>query len=134
MADTVTSQVMEDGPRNLVMKFTGVSDGTGESAVAKVDISALAGRWAGGAVPSALRVDKIEYSTSGMGVNMLWDATTDVLIAAVPADRSDTLCFRDVGGIQNNSGTGKTGDIVFTTVGHTSGDTYTIILHMVKKY
>ena len=42
MADAVTSQTIVDGERNCVMKFTNVSDGTGESAVKKVDVSALA--------------------------------------------------------------------------------------------
>jgi hypothetical protein len=67
MADTVTSQTIQDGQRKAVMKFTNVSDGTGESAVA-------------------------------------------------------------------NAGSGKTGDILFTTVGHSSGDTYSIILELVKEY
>ena len=31
-------------------------------------------------------------------------------------------------------GSGKTGDIDFTTVGHSSGDTYSIILELVKDY
>ena len=39
MADTVTSKTIEDGPRTAIMYFTNVSDGTGESAVAKVDVS-----------------------------------------------------------------------------------------------
>ena len=39
MADAVTTQTIIDGERNCVMKFTNVSDGTGESAVAKVDVS-----------------------------------------------------------------------------------------------
>ena len=30
MADAVTSQTIEDGGKNLVMKFTNISDGTGE--------------------------------------------------------------------------------------------------------
>ena len=47
MADAVTSQTIIDGERNCVMKFTNVSDGTGESAVAKVDVSALASNAAG---------------------------------------------------------------------------------------
>ena len=47
MADAVTSQTIQDGERNLVMKFTNVSDGTGESAVAKVDVSALSSDPAG---------------------------------------------------------------------------------------
>jgi hypothetical protein len=42
MADTVTSQTIQDDDRNAVLKFTNVSDGTGESAVKKVDVSALA--------------------------------------------------------------------------------------------
>ena len=42
MADAVTSQTLIDGPTHVVMKFTNVSDGTGESAVTKVDVSALA--------------------------------------------------------------------------------------------
>ena len=41
MADAVTSQTLIDGPTHAVMKFTNVSDGTGESAVTKVDVSAL---------------------------------------------------------------------------------------------
>ena len=42
MADAVTSQTIIDGPKTAVLKFTNVSDGTGESAVKKVDVSALA--------------------------------------------------------------------------------------------
>ena len=38
------------------------------------------------------------------------------------------------GGLPNNAGSGKTGDVNFTTVGHTSADTYTIILYMRKTY
>ena len=41
MADAVTSQTIQDGARHAVLKFTNVSDGTGESAVVKVDVSAL---------------------------------------------------------------------------------------------
>ena len=41
MADAVTSQTIIDGSKTAVLKFTNVSDGTGESAVTKVDVSAL---------------------------------------------------------------------------------------------
>ena len=41
MADAVTSQTIQDGDRIAVMKFTNISDGSGESAVTKVDVSAL---------------------------------------------------------------------------------------------
>jgi len=39
MADAVTSQTIQDGDRIAVMKFTNISDGSGEAAVAKVDVS-----------------------------------------------------------------------------------------------
>lgn len=127
MADAVTSQVIVEGDRNLVMKFTNISDGTGESAVTKVDVSALA--------PAAADVviEKIHYATFGMAVRILFDATTDVPAWLVPADDCGTFDFTAFGGITNNAGTGKTGDLQFTTIGHSSGDTYTIILEMRKR-
>jgi hypothetical protein len=42
--------------------------------------------------------------------------------------------FSSFGGISNNAGTGKTGDIAFTTHYPTAGDTYTIILECIKTY
>ena len=38
MADAVTSQTIQDGEKTAILKFTNVSDGTGESAVKKVDV------------------------------------------------------------------------------------------------
>ena len=73
MGDAVTSQTMVEGSRKVVMKFTNVSDGTGESAVKKVDVSAL--------TPAAgeVRISKVRYTCDGMAVQMLWDATSNVL-------------------------------------------------------
>jgi len=42
MADAVTSQTLSDGDRTAVMKFTNISDGSGEASVKKVVVSALA--------------------------------------------------------------------------------------------
>ncbi len=127
MADLVATQKIVDGPRNAVIRFTNVSDGTGESAVTKVDVATLS------ATPGSVRIDKIVYSTVGMSVNILWDATTPVLATSLPADRSDTLDFCCDGGLPNPKATGWTGNIKFTTVGHTLGDTYTVVLYLVKK-
>ena len=38
MVDAVTSQVIFDGTRTAVMKFTNISDGTGETGAVKVDL------------------------------------------------------------------------------------------------
>lgn len=126
MADAVASQTLIDAERNVVMKFTNISDGTGESAVLKVDVSALSG------APSRVRIIRIHGSTAGMGVDILWDATADVLAWHFPPDSVETLDFSRFGGLQNNAGSGITGDVLFTTFGHSTGDRYSIILEMIK--
>lgn len=131
MADAVTSQTLVDGPKNLIMKFTNVSDGTGESAVLKVDVSTFPSALG---VPTGVSIDRIQASTSGMAVRILWDATSDVDCFLVPTDELVDLDFNFFSGLQNNSGAGKTGDINFTTIGHTSGDVYTVVLYMSKQY
>ena len=133
MADTVASQTLFDGERVAIMKFTNISDGTGESAVTKVDVSALSSGTNGGAC-DGVTVTRITSVTAGMSIRFLWDATTDVMFFAVPETSGYQYDFTCFGGLINNAGAGKTGDIAFTTVGHTSGDTYTVVLEMTKHY
>jgi|TARA_S200002703_G_scaffold134093_1_gene122427 hypothetical protein len=133
MADAVTSQTIIDGERNCVMKFTNVSDGSGESAVAKVDVSALAAN-SRGVSCSEVRVMRISHSVVGMSVQLFLNATTNVLLMEVAESSNGHMDFKDFGGLSNNAGSGKNGDILFTTKGHSSGDTYSIVLEMVKVY
>ena len=60
MADAVASQTIQDGERKAILRFTNVSDGTGESAVKKVDVSALASNSAGQACTS-VSVESIRH-------------------------------------------------------------------------
>ena len=133
MADAVTSQTIQDGERNCIMKFTNVSDGTGESAVAKVDVSALAANKAGISC-SEVRMMRVSHAIVGMSVQMFLDATSNVLLMELAESSNGHMDFKDIGGIPNNAGSGKTGDVLFTTKGHSSGDTYSILLEMVKVY
>ena len=133
MADAVTSQTIIDGERNCVMKFTNVSDGSGESAVAKVDVSALQANTAGTSC-SEVRLMRVSHAIVGMSVQMFLDATDNVLLAELAESSNGHMDFTDFGGLPNNAGSGKTGDILFTTKGHSSGDTYSITLEMVKVY
>ena len=133
MADAVASQTIQDGERNVVMRFTNVSDGTGESAVKKVDVSALAANSAGQAC-TEVHIQRIYWMTVGMSVKMEFDASTNVLLTHIPADATGDEYYDNFTAIPNNAGSGKTGDIDFTTVGHSSGDSYMIILEMIKKY
>lgn len=131
MADAVTSQTIFDGERKAILKFTNVSDGTGETAALKVDVSALATDTFGKTCVG-VTLERIHVSINGMSVSILWDATTDVpaFIAAPGVYSFDFDKFQ----IPNDAGTGKNGDVLFTTIGATAGDTYTIILEMVKRY
>ena len=134
MADAVTTTTVNDGPKKAIIYCTNTSDGTGEAAVTEVDISELASLQDGTAC-SGVRIEKIIFSTVGMGVKILWDATTDVIAAELPADYSDTLDYSDMSGLPNVAASGgKTGDIQFTTIGHTSGDTYSVVLYCLKQF
>ena len=133
MADAVTSQTIIDGDRNCVMKFTNVSDGTGESAVAKVDVSALSANSEGTAC-SGVKIVRVRHAIVGMSVQLFFNASTNVLLMELAESSNGHMDFKDFGGIPNNAGSGKNGDILFTTKGHSSGDTYSIILEMVKVY
>ena len=124
MADAVTTQTIVDGPRNAVVKLTSVSDGTGESAVLKVDVSALAG------APARVSIDRVRYSVAGMAAQLLWDADADVTALVLQGD--GCMDFTGFGGLPNNAGAGVTGDIRLTTSGHSAGDTYSIVLELSK--
>lgn len=134
MADTVTSQVLLNGPRDLVMKFTNESDSTGESGVTKVDAtSTLYANTVQGnvVVPGVhLKVTKVVYDIKGMGLRILWDATADTDMLVLGG--YGTMDFKDIGGLQNPNNTGATGSILFTTVGAASGSSYSVILYMTK--
>ena len=133
MADAVTSQTLLDGERLAIMKFTNISDGTGETAVTKVNVANLA-KSASGLACTAVTVTKITSVCHGMEVRMYWDATTDVPFFLGAVNTNYTNDFLSIGGITNNSGTGKNGNIVFSTSDATAGDTYTVVLEMVKFY
>ena len=133
MADAVTSQTIIDGQKTVVMKFTNGSDGTGESAVKKVDVSALTALPDGTAC-TGVTIERIWWQCIGMKVQILFDASTDAFCIELGENQSGNHDYTSFGGLTNNAGSGKTGDINFTTVGHTSADTYTIILTMRKEY
>ena len=78
MADAVATQTLFDGSKKVIQKFTNISDGTGESAVKKVDVSALASNSDGTACTGVV-IERIWWQCIGMKVQILWDATTDIL-------------------------------------------------------
>jgi hypothetical protein len=133
MADAVTSTTLMDSDRVAIIQLTNTSDGTGEAAVKKIDVSALSDSSTGQAC-TGVRLAKIVYSTFGMSVKLLWDATTDTICWDLNADYTTDEDFTDFGGIRNTAGSGKTGDIMLTTTGHTNGDSYVMVLTLYKDF
>ena len=87
MADAVTSQTIIDGSKTAGLKFTNVSDGSGESAVTKVDVSALSNNSLGQACTGAT-IEKIWWQCNGMKVQLLFDATSDVFCIELGENQS----------------------------------------------
>ena len=135
MADAVATQTISDGAKYATFKFTNVSDGTGESAVTKIDVSALAPKSTDASPCTGVRLAKIVYSTFGMSVKLLWDATTNTICWDLNSDYTTDEDFTEFGGIRNTAASGgKTGDILLTTTGASSGDSYVIVLTLFKEF
>lgn len=133
MADAVSSQVLLDGERLFIGKFTNISDGTGETAVVKIAVSSLS-KNSFGLSCVGVKVNKIWVSTHGMEVRVLFDATVDTVAWIIPQNSQYLMDFSEFGGLTNNAGAGVTGNVAFTTSDNSAGDMYSIILECIKIY
>ena len=132
MTNSVTTQILEEGPRNVIVKIAGVLDTSDYSLNTAIDISTL-NQGGIGPTPTQLRIDHIDYSISDqIEVQLWWDATTDVII--LPIAGRGRMTFWNFGGLTNNAGAGKTGNINIKTTGYSSGtQVFSVILEMVKQ-
>lgn len=132
MVDTVTSKVIENGDRNYIVRLTNISDGTGESAVIKINVSDLSN--SGGETCTHLRLDRVDYDIQGFtDVRLLFDATSDDVACILSAGQG-SIDWSAAGGNVDPQSTGSTGDLKLTTTGAVSGDTYDITLYCIKRY
>ena len=133
MADTVSSQTILDGERLFIGKFTCISDGTGETAVVKIDVSTLNPN-AFGFACNGIKINKIWGANHGLNIRILFDATADTFAWMVPQNSNYLMDFTSFGGIPSNAGAGVTGDVLFTTTDASAGDSYTIVIEGIKTY
>ena len=130
MADAVKTHVLLNSGDTYVALFTSVSDGTGEAAVVKVDISALTD--VTGRVPTKLRIQRAEWCVQGLPyVQIAFKASADD--TALVLSGTGKMCLgKKYGGIQDPLSSGTTGDIVFTTIAGKATGSYTVLLHVEK--
>lgn len=127
MADAVTTNVLFSGKRLHAARFTNLSDGTGESAVAKITASGLnIADGVGGTKPATkLTIMEIQWNIYGFSeVRLFWDATTDDLAQTLSGNGYRS--YWDQGGLVDPWSTGHTGNLLFTTVTNVSGNHYDI--------
>ena len=134
MADTVSTQIIQDGSKQAIIKVTAVVGNTDVVTSTMVDVSSLSVDPVSRRPCTGAVLAKLVYVGVGVGVKLEWDATANVLIFDLPVNWTEEYDFSDFTGIPNNSGTGKTGDIVATTVAPSAGDTYTFIFTVNKQY
>jgi hypothetical protein len=129
MADTVTVSIPFNGSHRAIYKLTGVSDGTGESLVKKVNLADLTDAHYG--VPSEVIIQRIEYSIYGESVELFWEGTPN--LPMVVLEGHDDMDFIKFGGLKNNAAS-PTGNILLSTNNATSGAIYSIIIEMIQHY
>lgn len=126
MADTVDSVVLFKSPDKYAIRLTNISDGTGESAVVKLDKSAIA-TTLGITEPDKFIVEELFWSIQGFAsVRLHFDHTTDDELAVLSGNGYRP--YADFGGLVDPDGGGGTGDIILTTNGGLAGATYDIFL------
>lgn len=128
MANVVDIQILEDGPRNSIFKVSIFMD-TSLVSQTIVDITTMS------PVPTSVRIDHIDYAvTDGIEAELFWHATANKFI--MPLAGRGRVNYQDYGGIQNNAGAGKNGNIDLTCVGATPSaatpQTVMLTLWMVK--
>ena len=138
MADVVTSQTIVDtSGTKTVMKFTNISDGSGETLVTKMDASALTFMTEDGNRSLSKIYWAINTTNGKSGVEILWAGSGTSSADATIGFFSGTG-FHDYfiagNSIPNNAtltaNTSPAGDILFSTKGFVAGDNYTIILEV----
>ena len=130
MAAQATQQVISNGPRNLILKYTiGGTPLTDAAAATLLNISSLDS----GIGVSGYRLEKAQWSLTGMSCSLEWESgatNVDLLELSSGEGQAD---FSEIGGVVNNA-TLPTGDVVFTTTGYgTAGDGGSMVLEFKKK-
>lgn len=134
MADTVDTLVIFAGTRKYVTRLLNISDGTGEAAVKKVDISTIT--TANYGVKAArLVVERIDWNIQGFtSIKLNWDHTTPDEIATLSGVGYRIMAGATLSGAGGNQGlvdpksAGGTGSIMLTAPSGATTGTYDITL------
>lgn len=136
MANVTEFQITEEGPRNAVVKLTGVLDTSDVSITPAISLSEFTNNdvrmvlW-------GLRVDMLEWSMSnGLEINLTWNSIGNPQQIFPLAGRGRIAANNYGGFIPDKTRGGFDGSINLVSKGFAAGtvQNYTIILELVKLY
>lgn len=135
MSNTISNRTLLVTPKNAVIYMTLDSDGSEETDYVLYDSSVVSAAFGDTDTLDCTIMDikATVVSTNAVAaalpqVKLEFDASTDIMALGLPANQTTELCFDKFGGLPNNAGSGKTGDILLTTTNLASGDNITIIM------
>ena len=138
MANQVTTQILVDGDRNVVIKLDGFLDTSDLSSTVLLDPATLASVNTTAMNPQkavTLAIKKVIFDVEdALAVDLYWDATTPVPIwHFVGRGKIDAAHF---GNLQNTKAAGYTGKILYDTQGWSSGAklSFTLIVECIKQW
>lgn len=144
MANAVQVQILQDGPRNTIAKFTGELDTSNEAYNVKLNPATYRATYSLGPYvsPATWRIDFLEFAVSdGLVVNLYWDATTPQII--MPFAGRGNKHFKNFGGISGylaSASPGWSGGIGLSAIQlpgytYTAGEPfiYSIVLDLVQQ-
>ncbi len=126
MTNSVSTQVLADGPVNFILRLNGTLDTANITNTLLVNPSTL------GFSPSGVVLEDVNWTIDPpLTVQLWWDATTPVLLDSFAASgrREKTKRYA---GIWNNAGAGKTGNVLYSTEGWTGVVTFDLMLQFRK--
>jgi hypothetical protein len=134
MANELNIQVLDDGPRNYIIKVQGKVDTSDIANTVIADIATvMAMDPTSNLKPATFQVREIQFSIEDLlAVNLLWDATTPVKIEGLTG--RGKMDFHRFGNLRNNAGAGVTGKILLATQGWVAAAVldFSLIIHLVK--
>lgn len=132
-ANTITNHTQFQGSRDVAVYFTLACNGDQETGTTIYSSSSIATAIGlPDSMQSRILAIKAVVASGATApppvVTLLWKATTNVLAACLSSDAPLKVDFREFGGLLNQGGAGKTGDILITTTGLLTGDAILIEL------
>ena len=118
MANSLTTEILADGPVNYIVKVVGVLDTS--DLVATVLINPVTMSPINfGVNPTQFKIDRIVFAVeNGLEVRLQWDATAPIYVMDLTGTGHQE--YKSFGGLTNNAGAGKTGQLLISTQGWTA--------------